>query len=276
MVARVVKQQHVVAGFDVAAQNIPGGCHQFVAGLQHLGVRQPAGGDDDHVRVLSQHRGLVGQRVEAECHAAFFAARHAPVDDAHHLAPARAHCRQADLPAGFGCRFQHRHRMAALGAHACCLQTCGASADDQHFALRGGGCNRVGQGEFAPGGRVVYAIGLAPGINAVQAKVAAHAGAYGVFAAFQNFAHDVRVGHVGAGHAHHIELAAGNRVARGVHVLDFGGVEDRHIHVRAQAGGKVQVRRAAHALHRNHIGQARVGINMAADDVQKIHHPRVG
>ena len=133
----------------------------------------------------------------------------------------------------------------------------------------------MGQGEFASGGRVVDAIGLAAGVNAVQAKVAAYAGAYGVFATFDDLAHDVRVGHVGAGHAHHVELAAGNRVARGVHVLDLGRMEDGHIHVFAQAGGKVEVRRAAHALHRNHIGQARVGVNMAADDVQKIHHPRV-
>ena len=275
VVAGVVKQQHVFPGFDIAAQNVPGGCHQFVAGLQHLGMRQPAGGDDDHVGVLSQHRDLVGQCVEAECHAAFFAARHAPVNDAHHLAPARAHCRQADLPAGFGCRFQHRHRMATLRTHPRGFQPCGASADDQHFALGRRWRNRMGQGEFAPGGRVVYAISLATGVNAVQAEVAAHAGAYGVFAAFQNLAHDVRVGHVGAGHAHHVELAAGNRVARGVHVLDLGRVEDGHIHMLAQAGGKVQVRRAAHALHWNHIGQACVGINMAADDVQKIHHPGV-
>ena len=166
--------------------------------------------------------------------------------------------------------------MATLSANARGFQACGARADDQHFAL--GRCrrNRVGQGEFAPGGRVVDAIGLATRVNAVQAEVATYAGAYGVFAAFQNFAHDVRVGHVGAGHAHHVKLAAGNRMACGVHVLDLGSVEDRHVDVLAQAGRKVQVRRAAHALHWNYIGQARVGINMATDDVQKIHQARVG
>ena len=86
----------------------------------------------------------------------------------------------------------------------------------------------------------------------------------------------MRVGHVGARHAHHVELAAGNGVARGVDVLDLGGVEDGYVHMRAQAAGKVQVRRAAHALHRNHIGQARIGIDVAADDVQKVHHARLG
>ena len=165
--------------------------------------------------------------------------------------------------------------MAALGAHARSFQTRRARAHDQHFALGGRGRNGVGQGEFAPGRRVVDAIGLATGVDAVQAKVAAHAGADGVFAAFHNLAHDVRVGHVGARHAHHVELAAGNSVARGVDVLDFGGMEDRDVHMRAQAACKFQVRRAAHALHGNHVGQARIGVNVAADDVQKIHHARL-
>ena len=165
--------------------------------------------------------------------------------------------------------------MAALGAHARRFQPSGACANDQDFAFDQCRRDGVGQGELASGGWVVDAIGLAAGVDAVQTKVTADAGAYRVFTAFDDLAHDVRVGHVGAGHAHHVELAAGNRVAGGVHVLNLGGVEDGHIHVFAQAGGKVQVRRAAHALHRNHIGQARVGVDMAADDVQKIHQPRV-
>ena len=120
------------------------------------------------------------------------------------------------------------------------------------------------------------AIGFATGINAVQAKVTAHARADGVFAAFHDFAHDVRVRHVRPRHAHHVQLATGNGVARGIHVLDLGGVEDGHVHVLAQAAGKVQVRCAGHALHRYHISEARIGIDMAANDVQKIYHAGVG
>ena len=120
------------------------------------------------------------------------------------------------------------------------------------------------------------AVGLAPGVDAVQAEVATHAGADGVLAADHDLAHDVRVGHVGAGHTHHVELARGNGKAGGGHILYFGGVEDRNIHLRPDAAGKVQVRRAGHALHRDHVGQAGVGVDVAADDVQKIHHARLG
>ena len=120
------------------------------------------------------------------------------------------------------------------------------------------------------------AVGLAPGVDAVQAEVATHAGADGVLAADHDLAHDVRVCHVGAGHAHHVELARGNGKAGGGHILNLGGVEDRNIHLRPDAAGKVQVRRAGHALHRDHVGQAGVGVDVAADDVQKIHHARLG
>ena len=275
MVARIVKQQNVFARHHLTTQNVPGGGDQFVTALQHLGMRHAAGGDDDHVRVFGQHRGFVGQGVKAKLHAAFFATRHAPVDDADHLAPARADRRQANLAAGLGRGFEHRYRVPALGTDTRGLQARRPCANDEHFALGRRWRNRVWQRQFAPGGRVVDAIGLAPGVNAVQAKITAYTRAYGVFTPFQDFAHDVGVGHVGARHAHHVQFAAGDRMARGVHILNLGGVEDGYADVVAQTGGKVQVRRTGHALHRNHVGQARIGIDMAADDVQKIHHPGV-
>ena len=49
MVTRIVEQQHVAPGLHVAAEDVPGRHHEFIAGAQHLGMRQAAGGDDDNI-----------------------------------------------------------------------------------------------------------------------------------------------------------------------------------------------------------------------------------
>ena len=55
--------------------------------------------------------------------------------------------------------------------------------------------------------------------------VASEAGADVVFALGDDFPHDVGIGHVGAGHAHHVDLAGGDGVACRRHIGNAGGVE---------------------------------------------------
>ena len=165
--------------------------------------------------------------------------------------------------------------VAALGGDACRLQPGRPGADDDHLALDGGRRDVVRHRQLAAGGRVVDAVGLAAGVDAVQAEVGADAGADRVLLAGHDLAHDVRVGQVGARHADHVELARGDRMARRGHVLDLGGVEGRETGGGADLAGEVQVRVAAHALHRDQVGQAGVGVDMAAHDVEVVDQAAV-
>ena len=207
VVARVVEQQHVAAGLHVASQDVPARHDQFVAGFQYVGMRQTAGRNNHHVGRFGQHGLRIGQGVEPEHHAALLATRHAPVDDADHFASARTQSRQTDLAPRFGCRFQHGHSVSAFGRDARRFQTCRTCAHDDELALDRGGHDVVRHRQLAPGRRVVDAVGFAALVDAVQAEVGPHAGPDAVFAPGQDLAHDVRVGHVGARHADHVELA---------------------------------------------------------------------
>ena len=84
---------------------------------------------------------------------------------------------------------------------------------------------------------------------------------------------DVRVGHVGAGHADHVELAAGDGVAGGRHVLDLRRVEGREAGRGADLAGEVEVRGGAHALDRDDVGQAGVGVDVARTTLRKSTRP---
>ncbi len=109
-------------------------------------------------------------------------------------------------------------------------------------------------------------------VDPVEAVVRPDAGADALFLAAQDLRHDVRVGHVGAGHADHVQLAFGDRVAGGRDVLDLGGVEGREVCRGADFAGEIQMRRAAHALHGDHVGQAGIGVDMPFHDVEEIDH----
>src|SRR3712207_7317859 len=63
------------------------------------------------IRVLVEHRVGLRPGVEAKPDAEGVALRHSPVDDPHHLAPARALCRQSDLAAGMMGRLEDEHIM---------------------------------------------------------------------------------------------------------------------------------------------------------------------
>ena len=65
----------------------------------------------------------------------------------------------------------------------------------------------MGHGGFAPGGGVMDAVGGTALIDAIKAVVGANAGTDLFLPSFGDLAHNVRVGHVGTGHADHVDLA---------------------------------------------------------------------
>ncbi|MOA18823.1 hypothetical protein D3C78_1391650 [compost metagenome] len=153
--------------------------------------------------------------------------RHAPVDDADHLAATLALRGQADLSTGLIRHFEHRDVVATFAGHPCRLQARRAGADHHHLALDRRLGDFVGHGGFAASGGVVDAIRRAALIDAVQAIVGADAGTDFLFALFDDLAHDVRVGHVRPGHADHVHLAGGDGVSRRGDVRDLGRMERR-------------------------------------------------
>ena len=83
-------------------------------------------------------------------------------------------------------------------------------------------------------------------IDPVKAVVRADAGADVVLASLDDLAHQMRVGHVGAGHAHHVKLAAGDGMAGGRHIGDLGRVEGRKPRRRADLAREVSPQSAAY------------------------------
>ena len=203
------------------------------------------------------------------------ALRHAPVDDADHLAPTWALCGEPHLPAGVRGGLEHCHRVPAQRGHPRGLQPRRAGADDHHLLGLGRGGDVMRHLQFAARGRVVDAQRLAALVDPVEAIGGADAGPYVVLAPLHDLFHDMRLGDMGAGHADHVQQPLGDRVPGGGHVGDARGVEGGQADLGAHAPGEIQVRRAAHPLHRDHVGQRRVGLHPAADDVKEIDRAAV-
>jgi len=86
---------------------------------------------------------------------------------------------------------------------------------------------------FASGRRIVDAQRFPGKIDAVDAIAHADAGADLVLATLRHLFRDMRVRDMGARHADHVELACGDRVARGGDVLNTRRVEHRQTRRRA-------------------------------------------
>ena len=236
-------------------------------------MRQTAGGDDDLVRVGRQHRRGIGIGVEVKGHPLLFALGHAPGDDRGHLAPAFVQRGQADLAAGLVCGLEHGDLVAAGGGDAGGLHPGGTGADDGDAFGRRRGRDVMGHRLLAPRRGVVQTERHAALIDPVEAVVRADAGADVVFAPGDDLAHQMRVGHVRPRHADHVELAGRDGVAGGGDIGDLGRVKGRKPCRRADFASEIQMGGVLHPLDRDHIGQAGVGVDMAAHDVQEIDQP---
>ena len=83
------------------------------------------------------------------------------------------------------------------------------------------------------------------------------------------------VGHVRAGHADEVELAFRDGVARGRDVGDARGVEHGHPVASRTAPAKSRCGALRMPCTGDHVGQARIGVDMPADDVEEIDHAGV-
>ena len=101
------------------------------------------------------------------------------------------------------------------------------------------------------------AVGRSALIDAVETVVRADARADVVLTLLDDLSHDMRVGHVGARHADHVDLARGDGVARCCDVRDLRRMEDWKIGRCADFARKIEMRRVCHALDRDDIGQTR-------------------
>ena len=202
-------------------------------------------------------------------------ALHAPVDDADQLLPARCPAGEQHLPARSLRRLEEHNVMPARRGDACRFQPAGSAADHDHLAPRAAAArDDVRHRRLAPGGGIVHAHRVIAFVDTVEAIGGADAGTDLVLPSCHELAPDMRVGDVRAGHADHVELARGDRVARRRHVLDARGVKHRESRRVAHFAGEIEMRRGAHAMDRDHPPQGGIGIHVAANDVEEIHLPR--
>ena len=275
MITGVVKQQNLAPRLGIARQDIPGGDGQVIAALQDILLGHSAGSDDHEVRGKIFYIRDFGVCVKAEHDVARGTLRHPPVDDPDHLGATLGLGCQADLPTGLIGGLEDGDLMTALCGDARGLEPGGPGPDDHHPPRRGGGGDHVRHALLAPGGGVVDTERLAALIDPVKAIGRPDAGADIAFAPGHDLGHDMRVGHMGAGHADHIQLAAGHRMARRGHIGNARGVKGRQAHFGANAPREIKMRGRGHALHRDHIGEACVGIDPAADHVEEIDHAAI-
>ena len=129
MIAGIVIDQHVAARLHVAADDVPGGDDEVAALTQRFNAGQATGRHSDGVRRLGRHHVHGGPAVVADTDTLRLALREAPVDDAHHLAAARALRGQQDLSARLWRGLEHDDLVAALGCHARGLEPGGTSTN---------------------------------------------------------------------------------------------------------------------------------------------------
>ena len=125
-------------------------------------------------------------------------------------------------------------------------------------------------GGLAAGCRIVHAQRLVAFIDAVKAIGGADAGADILFAAVRDLGDDMRIGDQRPGHAHHVEFALGDGMAGGRHIVDAGGVEHREFRQCTDFTGEIEMRRGFHAGDRDDIGQRRIVLDVALDDVEEV------
>ena len=247
----------------------------LLAAFKQLGIGHAAGCHDHHIRIERRHVFGLGPGVEVKHNIARGTLSHAPVNDADHLTPTWALRCQADLPAGIRLGFKHGHIMPTLCCDPRGLKPCWACPHDHHLLALGRWHNLMRHCQLAPGCRVVHTQRFARLINPVQAVGRANTGTDVVFTSLYYLFDDMRVGHMCTRHARHIQQASLHSMTRCGHIRDFRRVEGRHPSRLLHLACEIQMRCIFHALHWDHIGHRRIGVNTPPDHVEEIHHPAV-
>ena len=135
--------------------------------------------------------------------------------------------------------------------------------------------DRMLQGAFASGRRIVDAKRLIAFVDAVEAVGSADTGADFSLAPFHDLLHDMGVGDMGARHADHVELALGNGMARRGNIVDARRMENGELGRGSYFAGEIEMRGCLHACHGDYLGKGRVMLDMAADDIEKVDQARI-
>ena len=219
-------------------------------------------GQYDDVWAQVEEGRLVGRGAQAQVDAQACQFQLVPAGDAGDLVALRSAGGDGDLPAEAVLLLEQGHVVATLGRDTCRLHAGRATADDHHLAFHTGGfLDDVWYAHvFTAGGGVLDAQHVQPLILAVDAVVGADALLDLVDLAHLDLGDQVRVGHVRAGHADHVDVAAFEDARGLVRVLDVLCVQHRHLDHFLDAGRQVQegLRREAHVG--DDVGQGVVGV----------------
>jgi len=167
--------------------------------------------------------------------------------------------------------------MTALGSYPCRLHPCWPGADNHHLAFGPGGFfDDMRHAHIFPGGgRVLDAQHVQPLVLTVNAVVGTHALFNLVDLAHLDLGDQVRVGDMGAGHAHHIDVAPFQNPRGLVRVLDVLRMQHRGLDHFLDPGGQVQKRLRRKAHVGDYVGQGVVGVTSRADHADKVEHAGV-
>ncbi len=271
--AVVVEEQDLTGGRDVAADHVPARHHPLGALVDVRELRQAARRHDHDVGIEGGDVVPLGNDVVAHVDTEAGELAHPPLDDAQQVLAPGVAGGQPDLTAGPRHRLEQHDVVAALAGDPGRLEPGRAGADDDHAPSRRRLRDLVRHRLLAARRRVVDAQRLAELVDPVEAVRRPDARPDLGLAAGDDLAHDVRVGEVGPGHADEVDLALPDGVACRRHVVDLRRVQDGERRRRPHVAGEVEVRRRRHAVDRDHVDQARVGRDVAADDVDEVDQP---
>src|ERR1700691_2347292 len=170
-------------------------------------MRRATGRDDDNVRRFRDDDVRLGPEAKMKLDASCLTLLHSPVDNANHLPAARASGCKPDLPTWLVGRLEDDDVMPAFRGDARGLQAAGACADNDNLLPPAGLGDLVRHRGFAASGGVVYAVGGAALVDAIQAIVGPDAGSDVALAFVDDLPHDVRVRHMSSRHPDEVDFA---------------------------------------------------------------------
>ena len=262
--AGLVMHQHLAVERGHAGHHIPAAQHARVS-LDPVGMRQPAGGDEHHIRCLLEDILPLGEMIQPDTHAKPVDLALQPVGDAKKVAPPVGLSGKQHLAAELGRRLEQNHLMSAFGADARRLHAGRPAADnDDLLPRRVRRRDHMRKLRLARGGRVLDAVAEVRAIG--RADTVADAV---LLAAFQ-LGDDIGIGDVAAGHADEIDNLLANGVARGGQIVDPRGVKDGQPDLAPEAARLFKEGRERGG-HARHIAcQPRQRVDAARHEIQEI------
>ena len=133
--AGLVMHQYLAVERGHAGHHIPAAQHGRVS-FDPVGMRQPAGGDEHHIRRLFEDVLLSGEMVQPDTHAKAVDLALQPVGDAKQVTPPVRFPGKQHLAAEPGRRLEQNDQMSAFGADTCRLHAGRPATDNDDFLLR--------------------------------------------------------------------------------------------------------------------------------------------